>query len=109
MQKKKQLISKALRNAIDDHNDFIWAQDHLNNIFLCRVKFHENGREIFKKFASFYLPDELDKALELHHAVFDAVREKHHKPMISSVLRNLVWKGIVDPGVLAKETERERM
>lgn len=104
---KKKLISKAVQTAIDNHLDFVWIQDRDNNIFLCHVSFHENGREIVKKFAGFYIPDKLEPALELHHAVFDAVRDFTNKPIISTVLGNLVWKGLVDPAVASSEWERE--
>lgn len=104
----KKLITKAIQTAIDNHSDFIWIQDHLNNIFLCRFSFHENGRQIIKRFARFYIPDELDKAIELHHAVFDAVKEKDKKPLISVPLGNLLWSGKVEPSVYHRELERER-
>lgn len=105
---KKKLITKAIQSSIDDHRDFMWIQDHLNNIFLCRISFHENGREIIKKFASFYIPEELEQAIELHHAVFDAIKDQRNKPLISVVLGNFVWRGLVEPSVLSSETDRER-
>jgi hypothetical protein len=105
---KRKLITKAIQTAIDNHDDFFWIQDHLRNIYLCRVTNHENGREIIKRFASFYIPEDLERALELHHAVFDAIKDAGKRPQISAVLGNLVWNGHVDPTVLAKETERER-
>lgn len=104
----KKLITKAIQTAIDNHCNFVWIQDHLKNIFLCRISFHENGREIIKRFASFYVPDELDKAIELHHAVFDAVKDHRNKPLISTVLGVYVWSGLVEPAVLSRETDRER-
>jgi hypothetical protein len=105
---KKKLITKAIQTSIDNHCDFVWIQDHLNNIFLCRISFHENGREIIKKFATFYIPEELEQAIELHHAVFDAIKDRRNKPLISAVLGNFVWRGLVEPLVLSRETDRER-
>jgi len=105
----RKLITKAIQTAIDDHRNFAWTQDSLHNIFLCRVSCHENGRAITRKLASFYLPDDLERALELHHAVFDAVPDRRNKPFISAVLDNFVWSGIVEPSVLSREIERERM
>lgn len=104
---RKKLINKAMQTSIDNHCDFVWIQDHLNNIFLCRISFHENGREIIKKFASFYIPEELEQAIELHHAVFDAIKDRRNKPLISAVLGNFVWRGLVEPSVLSSETDRE--
>jgi hypothetical protein len=104
---KRKLITKSIQTAIDEHHNLIWIQDHLRNIFLCRVTCHENGREITRKLASFYLPEELERALELHHAVFDAVKDRRDKPFISTVLGNFVWNGLVEPSVLTRETERE--
>jgi hypothetical protein len=105
---KKKLITKAIQTSIDNHCDFVWIQDHLNNIFLCRISFHENGREIIKKFATFYIPEELAQAIELHHAVFDAIKDRRNKPLISAVLGNFVWRGLVEPFVLSREADRER-
>ena len=105
---KKKLITKAIQSSIDEHRDFVWIQDHLNNIFLCHISFHENGREIIKKFASFYIPEELEQAIELHHAVFDAIKDRRNKPLISAVLGNFVWRGLVEPSVLSQETDREQ-
>ena len=105
---KKKIITKAIQTAIDNHCDFIWIQDHLRNIFLCRSSFHENGRAINRKLASFYIPEELDRAIELHHAVFDAVKDHRNKPLISVVLGNFVWSGLVEPLVLSRETAREQ-
>lgn len=106
---KRKLISKALQNAIDDRCDFMWTQDHLKNIFLCKISFHQNGRAIYRKFASFYAPEaeELKQALELHHAVFDAISDHRLRPYISAVLGNLVWQGVVDAKIFADESERE--
>jgi hypothetical protein len=104
---KKKLLTKAIQASIDEHRDFVWIQDHLNNIFLCRISFHENGREIIKKFAGFYIPEELEQAIELHHAVFDAIKDQRNKPLISAVLGNFVWRGLVEPSVLSSEADRE--
>jgi len=104
----KKLITKAIQTAIDNHCDFVWIQDHLRNIFLCRISFHENGRPITRKLASFYIPEELERAIELHHTVFDAVKDHRNKPIISVVLGNFVWSGLIEPVVLSREIERER-
>ena len=45
----KKFITKAIQTAIDNHSNFVWIQDNLRNIFLCRITFHENGREITRK------------------------------------------------------------
>lgn len=105
---KKKLITKAIQTSIDNHCDFIWIQDHLHNIYLCRISFHENGREIIKKFAGFYIPEELERAIELHHAVFDAIKDHRNRPLISVVLGSFVWSGLVEPIVLSREIEREQ-
>jgi len=104
----KKLITKAIQTAIDNHCDFVWIQDHLRNIFLCRYSFHENGREITRKLASFYIPEELERAIELHHAVFDAVKDQSKKPLISTVLGNFMWNGTIEAAVYHQELERER-
>ena len=103
----KKLITKANQTAIDNHCNFVWIQDHLRNIFLCRITFHENGREVTRKLASFYIPEELERALSLHHAVFDAIKDHRDKPIISVVLGNFVWEGLIEPAILTQETERE--
>ena len=57
--------------------------------------------------ASFYIPEELERALALHHAVFDAIKDRRDKPLISTVLGNFVWEGLIEPAILTQETERE--
>jgi len=44
----------------------------------------------------------------LHHAIFDAIKDKRNKPLISAVLGNFVWRGLVEPSVLSSETDREQ-
>jgi hypothetical protein len=103
----KKLITKAIQNAIDDHCDLNWIQDHLRNIYLARCSYHENGRPSFRKLASFYIPEELGRAIELHHAVFDAVKDRSKKPIISTVLGHYMWNGIIDSAVYRQELDRE--
>lgn len=105
---KRKLITKPIQDAIDNHNQLIWIRDHLQNMYLCRVSFHENGHEIIRKLAGFNIPDDLERVIELHHAVFDAIRDPRDRPQITEVLKSFSWKGLIAPGVLAREIDRER-